>query len=312
MPRRDRPSCPVAVGCALLVSLATPPSLAAGAGPSDAEATLDERVQLYALTAGYGAVTGYWIHELSGGESWSPWVLPGAGVTALSAATVAWIDQGPGFRLGQAQAIVTDTWIGGGIAGLWLWHDAAREPPDGRWSPALRGTLLWAGATLGAVIGVVRYELSPSPPGNAAFTGSVTLWSSALGGLLGGALTSDPDARETNASRAAALAAEGGLVLGSWLRRALEPEGGWSIGWVRAVDGGALLGAVAGGAAGALLSGDDLGEPIPLASAAGGLVVGGFLGGWLAPRWGLSPDAGYALVPEMTPERAGLALYGVF
>src|SRR5690606_29277285 len=128
VPRRDRPSCPVAVGCALLVSLATPPSLAAGAGPSDAEATLDERVQLYALTAGYGAVTGYWIHELSGGESWSPWVLPGAGVTALSTATVAWIDQGPGFRLGQAQAIVTDTWIGGGIAGLWLWHDAAREP----------------------------------------------------------------------------------------------------------------------------------------------------------------------------------------
>lgn len=271
---------------------------------------MEERVQLYAAAAGYGALSGYWVHELSGGDSWATWVFPGVAVGAASLGTVTWLDHTHRLRLGQAQAIVTDGVIGTGIAALWVWHDRARRPASAGWSPALQSTLLWSGATAGALVGALRYELSPSPPGQAAFTGSVALWSGALSGLLGGALTAEDASREANASLAAAFGAEGGVILGSWLGRLLKPEGGWSVGWVRALDTGALLGAVAAGGVTAWAAGEEVTARPTLAAAAGGAVIGGATAVMLAPRLGLPRDAQWSMVPEISPERAVLRLSG--
>lgn len=290
------------------------PTAAAEAGarqsPKELPASVDERVQLYAAAAGYGALSGYWVHELSGGEGWATWVLPGVAVGATGVAAVAWLDHEDRLRWGQPQALVTDASIGTGIAALWVWHDRARRPASEGWSPALQGTLLWSGATAGALLGALRYELSPSPPGQATFTGSVALWSGALAGLVGGALTPDDGAREANASLAAALGTEGGVILGAWLGRVLRPEAGWSVGWVRALDAGALLGAVAIGGGTAWATGDGVTARTTLAAAAGGAVLGGAAAITLAPRLGLPRGSAWTLSPEIAPERVVLRLGG--
>lgn len=275
-------------------------------------ASVDERVQLYGVALGYGAASGYWIRELAGSTHWSAWVLPGAGTAAVAVGAVAWLDAQDAWTYGQPQAIVTDTLVGTGIAALWVWHDRERNPPDGTWSPAVQATLLWSGATLGAAAGWLRYHLSPSPPGQAALTGSTALWSGALSGLTAGALTAKDDTRARNLSLAAALGMEGGVILGSWLGRALRPAGGWSIGWVRTVDAGALLGAVAAGGTTALLTGKDLDSRPTLGAAAAGLAAGGLTAAWLAPALGWPRGGNLRVVPEASATGLGLKLTGDF
>lgn len=286
-----------------------PAAFAAPPEPGDA-ATLDEKAQLAAAAGGYGALTGLWVHELTGRRHWASAVLPGAGMGALAVGSVAWLDAQDGWRLGQPQALVTDASIGTTIAGLWIWHQNARHPSD-PWSPEVRSTLLWSGATAGAALGALRYAWSPSPPGRAAFTGSVAWWCGALSGLLTGALTDDPEQRESRASLAAAIGTEAGLVLGAWLGRTARPPGGWSVRWVRAVDAGALLGSVALGGGFVLASGRPAEDPATLGFAAGGLVLGGAAAMTLAP-WLLSTGGRWSVAPAVTPSSQGLRLMTSF
>lgn len=311
MPRvsRDLPR-HVLTGALLLLIGPGPARADAPVSPRDLPASVDERAQLYGVALGYGALSGYWVQQLSGSDHWAPWVFPGAGAAAIAVGAVAWIDAQDGWAYGQPQAIVTDSLIGTGIAALWVWHDRERSPAGEGWSPALQSTMLWSGATLGATMGWLRYHLSPSPPGQAALTGSTALWLGALSGSLAGAFTPDAEDRARNASLAAAFGVEGGVVLGSWLGRALRPQGGWSLGWVRALDVGALLGAATVGGATVLLTEADLESRATLGAAAAGLTAGIAAAAWLAPRLGWPREGSLRVVPETSATHVSLKLLG--
>lgn len=278
--------------------------------PTRIQRTTEELVQLHLTSVGYGALTGAWVHELSGGDSvWSA-ALPAAGVAALGVGATAWLDHEQRLTLGLPQAIVTDTLIGSEIAAAWIWHFRAANGPDADWSARQETTLLWGGATLGAGLGVLRYALSPSPPGQAAFTGSVSLWSGVLSGLVAGALTSDPIRRDDKASQATAFGLELGVIAGSYLGRLLKP----SSSWVHALDAGALLGGGIGIGSYLLATGNSFDDRAVFAFGAVGVGAGLVSAALLAPRLGWPRQLAFAVAPQFTPSTgaAGMTLHAVF
>ncbi len=286
-------------------ALATPSAPAraetGAAAPAAARRTSDELAQLYAASVAYGGLTGVWVHELGKGSSPLSLLLPAAGAAALGAGATAWLDHAGAWPLGLPQALVTDSLIGFEIAAAWVWRSHAQGPAGEPWLSAGRATLLWSGASAGLAVGMLRYALSPSGPGRAAFTGSVTLWTGALAGLTASALTPASALRDDHASLATAIGLEAGVLLSSLLGRWLEP----SIGWVRALDAGATLGALLGGGGYLLGTGSGLGARGTHALAAAGLAAG--LGGALvlAPRLGLPMSLSASAVPAFTAAPGG-------
>jgi hypothetical protein len=265
----------------------------ATASAADSPRTTDELVQLYATTTGYGALTGLWLAELAGARA-AHRFLPAVGLAALGFGATAWLDGRGTLTLGLPQAIVTDAVVGFEIGLAWTLHfrstaDAGESPSAGR-----ELTLVWGGATLGAGIGVLRYALSPSEPGRAAFTGTASLWSGALAGLTAGALTASPARRDENATRALALGLEAGVVLASLSGRWLQP----SLGWVRALDAGALLGAALAGGSYLLVTGSALDSRGTLAAGALGMTAGLAAAAFLAPALGWPRHASFAVGPN--------------
>src|SRR6187402_591226 len=77
---------------AIAAPLPAPP-LTPDSSPTNFTRTTEELVQLHLTSAGYGVLTGVWIHELSGDDSnWSV-ALPALGVGALGMSATAWLDQ---------------------------------------------------------------------------------------------------------------------------------------------------------------------------------------------------------------------------
>lgn len=309
--------CLLRVAVALLAhataaAAAPPPALAPSpdSTPTRFQRTTEELVQLHVTSAGYGVLTGVWIHELSGDDSsWSA-ALPALGVGVLGMSATAWLDHQQRLTLGLPQAIVTDTFIGSEIAAAWVWHFRAANGPEADWSGRSEATLLWGGATLGAGLGVLRYALSPSPPGQAAFTGTVTLWSGVLSGLVAGAMTPDPVKRDDNASRATAFGLELGVIAGQYLGRVLKP----SIGWVHALDAGALLGGGAAMGSYLLASGKSPEDRAALAVGAAGVGAGLLTAVLVAPRLGVPRTLDFAVAPQFSPKTGavGLTLQAAF
>lgn len=288
-------------------SLAPAPSL----GPKSQPRTTDELVQLYATGVGYAALSGWWVRELGDGHSVLGVVLPAAGVSALAVGATTWLDHSDGLTLGLPQSIATDTLIGFEIASAWVWRADTQASAGHEPSSTRQMTLLWSGATVGAVVGAARYALSPREPARAAFTGSMTLWTGALSGLVAGALTPHEAARDDNASLSAAIGLEAGVVLSSFLGRWLDP----SIGWVRALDVGASLGATLAGGVYMLVGDGSIDDRTTLALAAAGLTTGVASAVLLAPRLGLPRAAeGLSLGPDFAlgSNGVGVSLRGLF
>jgi hypothetical protein len=204
------------------------------------------------------------------------------------------------------QLYATSVAYGASIGAAWIWHYRATLPEEGGWSPALRSGVLWGGATAGAVIGIVRYELSPSTPGQAAFTGSVALWTGVLASLVAGALTRDESRRDDRASLGAAVGLEVGLVIGGVLGRVLELEP--SIGWVRTLDAGALLGGALAGGAYLLAGGGELHDQGTLALASAGVATGLATAVLLAPYLGFSSGMAFSIAPDFAVGGEGVGL----
>lgn len=287
-----------------------PPSIAAAApSPRSQPRTSDELVQLYAAGVGYGALTGLWVQALGGERSALSLLLPAVGVTGLAVGTTAWLDHSGDLTLGLPQAIATDTTIGLEIAAAWVWRAHARAPEEDGAS-ARQATLLWSGATAGAAIGIVRHALSPSAPSRAAFTGSMTLWTGALSGLVAGAATPSASLRDDHASLAAAIGLEAGVVLSSFVGRWLDP----SLGWVRALDVGATLGGSLVGGSYLLLSNGAIDDRATLALGAAGAGAGLIAAALWAPRLGLPRSSALALGPDFAlgDGAVGMSLHGDF
>lgn len=296
-----------ALGCALLAAASAPAraqtqpgsAVAPGeTGPKPTEQppprTTDELTQLYAAGVAYGGLSGVWVHELAGANPLLTLLVPAAGVAALSTGTTAWLDHSGSLTLGLPQALVTDSLIGFEIAAAWVWRFHTQAPANDRWLDAGDATLLWSGATVGLAAGLLRYALSPSAPGRAAFTGSMTLWTGALSGLTAGALTRSAAPRDDHASLATAVGLEAGVLLSSFLGRWLEP----SIGWVRALDAGATLGTLLGGGT-SLLAGGALDDRGTLALGAAGMAAGLASAVILAPRLGLPRALSVSAMPGL-------------
>jgi hypothetical protein len=300
------------LGLSLALLVRSSLACAADTSPEQLPRTTDEVVQLYATSIAYGASAGLFVHDLAGGDSALSFALSGLGVAALGVGAIAWLDQAGSLSLGQPQAIVTDTWLGASIGAAWLWHDHATHPEEDEWSPALRSGVLLAGATAGAAIGIVRYELSPSAPGQAAFTGSIALWTGVLSSLVAGALTRDESRRDDHASLGAAVGLEVGVIIAGFLGRGLELEP--TIGWVRTLDAGALLGGTLVGGAYLLASGGELQDEGVLALASAGVAAGLATAVWLAPELGFSSGVTFSVAPDFAVggEGVGLSARGAF
>ena len=232
-------------------------------------------------------------------------MLPAVSVAALGLGATALLDQRGALSLGQPQAIVSDTWIGAEIGAAWLWHYHAAADERDEWSAASQTTLLWSAASAGALIGIVRYELSPSPPGRAAFTGSAALWTGAFSGLVAGALTADVWKRDDNASLATAIGVEAGVVAGSLLGRwlAFDPQ----IAWVRLLDAGAVIGGTLASGAYVLGADRDLHDRRVLALGAAGVALGITSALIVAPTLGLPQTAAFSFGPDFVG-RGGIGI----
>lgn len=262
--------------------------------------TTDELTQLYAAGVAYGGLAGVWVSELGGGHSPLALALPAAGVAALTTGTTAWLDHSGTLTLGLPQALVSDSLIGFEIAAAWVWRSHAQDP-SAEWLDARNATLLWSGATAGLAAGIVRYALSPSTPGRAAFTGSMTLWTGALSGLTAGALTRGAALRDDHASLATAVGLEAGVLLSSFVGRWLAP----TIGWVRALDAGATAGTLLGGGTYLLASGAALDARATLALSAAGMVAGLNSAVIWAPRLGLPRNLSISAAPGFATTQGG-------
>lgn len=261
------------------VLLAQPPcARAQGLAPERNARSADELTQLYALGLGYSGLGACFSHDLGARPA-------SAGLTGLTLAAgtlsaTALADHAELWRYGLPQAIVSDATLGFGIGAAWVWHEHERHDQAERSSPATQSGLLFAGATVGGALGAVRYALRPSPPAQAAFTSSLALWSGVTSALVTAALT-DADQRAQSGSLALALGLELGVVSASLTRRVFRPA---SIGWVRWVDAGALLGAAVGAGTRSWVSETRLDERPALACASAGLVGGALAAVVTAPR----------------------------
>ncbi len=295
--------------CAL--SLVSPHALAEPS-PKGSPRTTDELVQLYVAEAAYAGLTGLMVHDLAGEGSVPSFVLPSVGVAALAIGGTAQADSEGGLSLGQPQAIATDAWIGAAIGGAWVWHFDAKSAEGEGWSRGAQTGVIWAGATAGALIGAIRYELRPTPPGQAALTGSFALWMGAGSALFAGALEADPEKRDDRTSFGAALGLEIGIVAGSYVVRTLKLNP--SIGFVRMLDAGALLGTTLAGGTYLLAADAELDDRATLGVAFGGLIAGMAAAELLAPRLGFAKHLSFTLAPDFTlaPGAAGLRAQGAF
>jgi hypothetical protein len=296
-------ACGVAVQCGSAVCDADPQP---EASPAAVPRTTDELAQLYGVSAAYGFLTGVWVHELVADGTAPSLVLPAVSVAALGIGATALLDQRGSLSLGQPQAIVSDTWIGAEIGAAWLWHYHAAADREDEWSAASQTTLLWSAASAGAVIGIVRYELSPSRPGRAAFTGSAALWTGAFSGLVAGALTADAWKRDDNASLATAIGLEAGVVAGSLLGRwrAFDPD----ISWVRLLDAGAVVGGTLLSGAYVLGADRELHDRGVLALGAAGVALGITSALILAPALDLPHTTAFWLGPDLALGRDGIGI----
>lgn len=276
----------------------------------------DELSLLYATSALYGAGTGVWFLLLAQPDSALTATLPFAAITAAPIIAVATVDGAKKLRPGVPHSVSAGVYLGLG-EGMWLvgyqQSRAARleseSPGTGaRWRPEGVASVLWAGATLGGVVGGVLGSSLVTTPGRVSFTASTTLWSGVITGLAAGALQSDGPARSERAFAIGGIGYNAGLAFGMLGASAVSP----SVARVRIVD---LLG-VAGGLStlGGYLA--SVGEPnrraaegLAALGAGAGVALGWIVtAGMAADRPTEAPKAGVVLSPSIVPVPGGASL----
>jgi hypothetical protein len=209
----------------------------------------DELTLLYASAFLYGAGTGTWFLLQVKPDSAVTATLPFAAFTAAPVVAVATIDAYRKLPRGVPHAISAGLYLGLG-EGVWLvgyQHARGARLREGdpssevRWSPETTATVLWGGATAGAVLGGLLAGGLVTTPGRVSFTASTTLWAGAVFGLGAGALLPDDDRRRERAFLLAGAGYNAALAGGLLLAGEISP----SVARVRLVDlaglGGTLL-----------------------------------------------------------------------
>lgn len=271
-----------------LVRRAPPAAARPPATPVDVRTT-DEIAVLYSTAVAYGLGGGVWLGTLTEPESAAGAILPALGMAAGAAGTVYAIDnlgEGP-LGYGVAQSISSGLYLGLSEGLLWtLWNQASVESQD-EWEAEAVSSVLFGGATAGAIVGGTLGSVYGTTPGRAAFVTSAASWTAALGGLV--AATATPDSREHARDDNALLTAAIGLNVGAALGMGFATRVSPSVARVRFIDLGGASGAILAGGLYLAAADDEL--SFTAFSAVTALGIGAGLG------------TAYWLTSDMTPDR---------
>lgn len=280
---------------------ATEPTGAAAFRPR----TRDEITLLYASSFLYGAGTGAWFLLQTQPDSAFTATLPFIGITAAPIIALAVIDGHSPLPYGMPQGIADGLYVGFGESLLLVTYQHARahrvdagKLTSSRMKPEDAATVLWGGATLGAVVGGTLSAGLPTTPGRASYTTSVTIWSGLLTGFAFGAILPENDYRGEHALLAANFGYGAGALTGLMTATTVSP----STTRVRLTDlSGVAGGLIAGGSYLALAHTNT--EPrVTLGLTAIGAATGLGLGWVLTRRMPRELPSDRPLAPQVTIE----------
>jgi hypothetical protein len=205
-----------------------------------------ELTLLYSTAFVYGLGTSAWVAEMTQPKNLGGALLPFAVLTTAAVGGVSLADNYRPFRRGVPQSIAGGAYLGFG-EGIWLvgiQHAAAVRRDDGSaWDSKRVASVLWGGATLGAIGGGVVGALRQPTPGRTSFTLSTSLWGGLVTSFAAAALSPDESRRTEQAFSAGMVGYNVGLAGGLIFAPSIAP----SIARVRFVDlggiGGGLIGA---------------------------------------------------------------------
>ena len=212
----------------------------APAGPR--QRSSGEIASLYVNAVVYGLGTGTWLGVVADLDSAGGLFVPALALTGATLGVVAVVDQEVGFAYGVPQAISSGMYVGLSQGMLWSLAYNAQARAAEEWSATAVSSVMWGGATLGALAGGVIGHRISTTPGRAAWVGSTSLWGGAIGGLTVGGVVPDDARTDERALLGAALTSTAGTVAGLLTAESVSP----SLARVRFLDLGGLVGGLLG------------------------------------------------------------------
>jgi hypothetical protein len=283
----------------------------------DKRRTSDELSLLYTTAFVYGFGSSAWLALQTKPQSFAGAVLPFALLTTASVGGVAVADGYRPFPMGAPHAIVAGTQIGF-LQGVWLvglqHASVSQDDDDARWNSSEVSTVVWTGASVGAVIGTTVGFAAEPAPGHSSFISSAALWTGAVSGLFAASLESDIERRGQLAFGVAGAGLNLGLGSGILLARRADP----SVARVRFVDLGGFGGSLLGAGAYTVLARSSANVQTGYAAAAIGAASGLGLVWWLTadmPKGSAPPalkkpidNIAGSLVPTVQPVPQGIVV----
>jgi len=244
---------------------------------SNADAALirtpQELTLLYSTAFVYGLGTSAWVALMTEPKNVGAAVLPFAVFTTASVGGVALFDGYRPFKRGVPQSIATGVYLGFG-EGIWavgLQHAVSTRKDNGStWGDKEVASVLWGGATLGAIGGGIVGSLRDTTPGRVSFTFSTSLWGGFVSSFAATALSPNGERRTEHAFVSGLIGYNVGLAGGLIFAPSIAP----SVARVRFVD----LGGIGGGLVGAGMYTLVAGEPGRTRAAFGASALGATLG----------------------------------
>ena len=235
--------------------------------------TPQELTLLYSTAFIYGLGSSAWVALMTEPKNLGAAVLPFAVLTTASVGGVALFDGYRPFKRGVPQSIATGVYLGFG-EGIWavgLQHAVSTRRNNGSvWGDKEVASVLWGGATLGAIGGAVVGTLRDTTPGRVSFTLSTSLWGGFVSSFAATALSPNGERRTEHAFLSGLIGYNVGLASGLILAPTVAP----SVARVRFVD----LGGITGGLVGAGMYTLVAGEPGRTRAAFGASAIGATLG----------------------------------
>ncbi len=272
--------------------------------------TADELSLLYTTAFLYGFGTSGWLALQTKPQNVAAAVLPFIAITTATVGGVALVDDYQPFRYGVPQTISAGVYLGAGEGIILVGYQharATRRADDSHLGSEAVATIVWAGATGGAVVGGLIGAWQEPTPGEVSFGTSMMLWGSLISSFTAAALTPNIDFETENAFLAGGVGYNAGLVAGVLWGPTVSP----SVARVRFVDLGGLAGGLVGVGGYLLAAGDSAGPRAGLASAALGSALGLGAGWWATEGMdqGLSEHtSGPMLHPHLAPAVGGVVV----
>lgn len=245
---------------------------------------------LYLNSVVYGVGSGTWVAALSQTDNTAGIILPMMGFSLLSAGAIYWADRHDRFRYGVPHSIVTGMYLGTTQGILW----AAQIGRNNWLSAGATASMIWGGASVGALTGGLLGHNLGTTPGRSSWVGSTALWTGAVSGLTVGAATSG------GAAFAGAAIGHGvGIVGGLLTAGTVAP----SVGRVVFIDLGAIAGGLTGAGIYAAAAGDSFNGHAMAGVSAGSIAAGAVASYLLTESMAkdLLPDEENSLVASLRP-----------